>query len=153
MARDRLRRAAKEQKAGIAPPPAQAGRVGGAHGHIRDARRPYEGCQKGGIAPPPAQAGGIRGAHGHDDAEEAQLCLQLGTALAAAKGDKRLEAQVRHPPYAPSPHPCPGAPPSLRALPTPLPRCGTLPTRPPHHTLPPPDPSFRLHLTPPFAAT
>mmetsp|Transcript_58286 Transcript_58286/g.159950 ORF Transcript_58286/g.159950 Transcript_58286/m.159950 type:complete len:296 (+) Transcript_58286:759-1646(+) len=50
MARDRLRRAAKEQKAGIAPPPAQA--------------------------------------------EEAQLCLQLGTALAAAKGDKRLEAQI-----------------------------------------------------------
>jgi len=50
MARDRLRRAAKEQKAGVAPPPSQA--------------------------------------------DEAQLCMQLGTALAAAKGDKRLEAQI-----------------------------------------------------------
>ena len=50
MARDRLRRAAKEQKAGVAPRAAEAA--------------------------------------------ENELCLRLGTALAAAKGDKALEAEL-----------------------------------------------------------
>jgi len=50
MARDRLRRAMKEQKAGVVPPASQA--------------------------------------------VEVQLCSQLGAALAAAKGDKRLEGAI-----------------------------------------------------------
>ena len=38
--------------------------------------------QKAGVPPPPTQA------------EEIRLCMELGTALAAAKGDKKAEAAV-----------------------------------------------------------
>ena len=85
MARDRFRLALKQQKANITPPASQAG-------HESNTMPPPNGrmlpTRNRALLSRPSRPASVV------QAEEIQLCMELGTALGAAKGDKRLEAQI-----------------------------------------------------------